>query len=97
MTRAAYLIGVSCTRFGKLADRSFKDLTREAYDAVLADAGLEDGSGLGIAWFSNCGRLRGEDGERQVAGARVRLAENGGGVIGFDEAVCAVTILEANA
>ena len=55
MTRAAYLIGVSCTRFGKLADRSFKDLTREAYDAVLADAGLADGSALGNAWFSNCG------------------------------------------
>jgi acetyl-CoA acetyltransferase len=39
-------------------------------------------------------QLRGEAGERQVAGARVALAENGGGVVGFDEAACAVTILE---
>ena len=41
-------------------------------------------------------QLRGEAGARQVAGARVGLAENGGGVIGFDEAICAVTILERN-
>ena len=39
-------------------------------------------------------QLRGEAGDRQVAGARVALAENGGGVVGFDEAACAVTILE---
>src|SRR5438094_3647893 len=55
MRTAAYLIGVSCTRFGKLADWSFKDLAREAYEAVLADAGLTDGSDLANAWFSNCG------------------------------------------
>jgi acetyl-CoA acetyltransferase len=40
-------------------------------------------------------QLRGEAGARQAHGARIALAENGGGVIGFDEAVCAVTILEA--
>lgn len=39
-------------------------------------------------------QLRGEAGERQVPGARLALAENGGGIIGFDEAVCVVTILE---
>ena len=39
-------------------------------------------------------QLRGEAGTRQVEGARLGLAENGGGVIGFDEAVCVVTILE---
>lgn len=38
-------------------------------------------------------QLRGEAGERQVPGARVAMAENGGGVIGFDEASCVVTIL----
>jgi acetyl-CoA acetyltransferase len=38
-------------------------------------------------------QLRGEAGPRQVAGARVALAENGGGVIGFDEAACSVVIL----
>ncbi|MFN0160377.1 MAG: thiolase family protein [Burkholderiales bacterium] len=39
-------------------------------------------------------QLRGEADERQVQGAKVALAENGGGVIGFDEAVCSVVILE---
>jgi acetyl-CoA acetyltransferase len=39
-------------------------------------------------------QLRGEAGPRQVSNARLGLAENGGGSIGFDEAVAAVTILE---
>ena len=40
-------------------------------------------------------QLRGEAGERQASRARIGLAENGGGVIGFEEAACAVTILQA--
>ena len=40
-------------------------------------------------------QLRGEAGARQAEGARIALAENGGGVIGFDEAACSVIILEA--
>ncbi|MBI5113088.1 MAG: thiolase family protein [Rhodovulum sp.] len=40
-------------------------------------------------------QLRGEAGPRQAERARVALAENGGGVIGFDEAICAVTLLAA--
>lgn len=43
------------------------------------------------------GQLRGEAEGRQVANARLGLVENGGGVIGLEEAVCAVTILEAPA
>lgn len=39
-------------------------------------------------------QLRGEAGNRQVTGARLAIAENAGGVIGFDEAACVVTILE---
>jgi acetyl-CoA acetyltransferase len=39
-------------------------------------------------------QLRGEAGARQVKGAAVGLAENGGGVIGFEEAAACVTILE---
>jgi len=39
-------------------------------------------------------QLRGEAGRRQKRGARLGLAENGGGAIGFDEAVCYVSILE---
>ena len=38
-------------------------------------------------------QLRGEAGERQVEGAHVALAENGGGVVGFDEAACSVLIM----
>ncbi|WP_279244692.1 thiolase family protein [Candidatus Litorirhabdus singularis] len=41
-------------------------------------------------------QLRREAGARQVDGARYALAENGGGVMGFDEAACSVIILEAN-
>jgi acetyl-CoA acetyltransferase len=39
-------------------------------------------------------QLRGEAGERQVPKASRALAECGGGVIGFDEAACVVTILD---
>lgn len=44
-----------------------------------------------------CLQLRGEAGARQVGGATLGLVENGGGVMGFDEAACAVTILEKSA
>jgi acetyl-CoA acyltransferase len=39
-------------------------------------------------------QLRGEAGARQVQGARIALQENGGGLIGIEEAAVAVTILE---
>lgn len=39
-------------------------------------------------------QLRGEAGPRQTGRARIALAENGGGVIGFDEAACSVILLE---
>ena len=38
-------------------------------------------------------QLRGEAGPRQVEGARIALAENGGGLYGVEEAVACVTIL----
>jgi acetyl-CoA acetyltransferase len=40
-------------------------------------------------------QLRQEAGPRQVAGARLALQENGGGVIGLEEAAAAVAIFEA--
>ena len=40
-------------------------------------------------------QLRGEAGRRQVEGARIGLAENGGGFYGFEEAACVVTLLES--
>jgi len=39
-------------------------------------------------------QLRGEAGPAQVHNARLGLIENGGGVMGFDEAACAVHLLE---
>lgn len=50
-----FIIGVSCTPFGKHPGLSFKDLSRQAYLEVLADAGLDDGERIGQAWFGNCG------------------------------------------
>ena len=38
-------------------------------------------------------QLRGEAGDRQVSGARIALAENGGGYIGEDAAAMVITIL----
>ena len=40
-------------------------------------------------------QLRGEAGSRQVAGARLGLAENAGGFATDDTAAIAVTVLEA--
>jgi acetyl-CoA acetyltransferase len=49
-------------------------------------------TGLGQV-FELVTQLRGEAGERQVEGARIALAENGGGFYGYEEAVACVTIL----
>ena len=40
-------------------------------------------------------QLRGEGGAAQVGGARLGLAENGGGFYGLEEAACVVTVLDA--
>lgn len=40
-------------------------------------------------------QLRGEAGARQVEGARVAVQENGGGLIGYEEATAYINILEA--
>ena len=50
-------------------------------------------TGLGQI-FELVGQLRGEVGPRQVEGARIALAENGGGLRGVEEAAVAMTILE---
>lgn len=49
-----WIIGSHSTAFGKYPDRSFKDLTREAYLGALADAGLGDGSSIEFAYVGNC-------------------------------------------
>jgi acetyl-CoA acetyltransferase len=50
-------------------------------------------TGLGQI-FELVTQLRGEAGARQVDGARIALAENGGGLMGVEEAAVAITILE---
>ena len=64
--RDVYVIGTSCTPFGKQPDASFRDLTRQAYLAILADAGLENGNDIAMTWFGNCGM--GTFGQRNVRG-----------------------------
>jgi acetyl-CoA acetyltransferase len=49
-------------------------------------------TGLGQI-FELVTQLRGEAGKRQVEGARLALAENGGGLCGTEEAVACVTLL----
>ncbi len=50
-------------------------------------------SGLGQV-YELVTQLRGEAGQRQVEGAKLALAENGGGIIGFEEAAMAIHIFE---
>jgi acetyl-CoA acetyltransferase len=61
-----YLIGAACTPFARRPEAGFKDLTREAYDEVLADARLADGGAIEQAWFGNCGM--GTFGQRNIRG-----------------------------
>ncbi len=49
-------------------------------------------TGLGQV-FELVTQLRGEAGARQVADARIALAENGGGLVGVEEAVACLTLL----
>ncbi|MEM6744579.1 MAG: thiolase family protein [Pseudomonadota bacterium] len=50
-----YILGAHSTKFGKRPGDSFRDLARETYEGVLADAGLETGEDIEFAWFGNCG------------------------------------------
>jgi len=61
----------------------------------LLSKGHPIGATGAIQIFELVTQLRGEAGERQVEGARIGLAENGGGFHGLEEAACVVTILEA--
>jgi len=61
-----YVIGVSCTAFGKQPDKTFKDLTRQAFSEVVADIGVDVAHQIGQAWFGNCGM--GTFGQRNIRG-----------------------------
>lgn len=67
--------------------------------AINASGGLvSKGHPIGATGLSMCHeiamQLRGEAGARQVHGARIGLQQNGGGIIGLEEALCAVAIYE---
>ena len=49
-----FLIGTYSSRFGKFADKSYRDLVQEAYLEVLNDAGMENGDLIDFAYFGNC-------------------------------------------
>ncbi|WP_239025132.1 thiolase family protein [Rhodoligotrophos defluvii] len=60
----------------------------------LLSKGHPIGATGAIQLFELVTQLRGEAGARQVEGASLALAENGGGFHGVEEAACVVTILE---
>ena len=66
-----HIVGAGMTRLGKHLTRSVKDLSREAVDAALSDAGL-DKSAVQAAWFCNTrqGALEGQHGVRGQASLR---------------------------
>ncbi len=47
-----FVVGIGSTALGRAPDKSVKDLTREAVDLALADAGASMAD-IGAAWFSN--------------------------------------------
>lgn len=61
-----YVIGAYSTAFGRRAEDSLKDLTREAFNGVAEDASLEDARRIDTAWFGNCGMW--VDGQGSIRG-----------------------------
>lgn len=82
---------------GRLAERG--DTRIGGRIPVNPSGGLESkghpigATGLGQI-YELVAQLRGEAGARQVAGARIAIAENGGGLHGIEEAVACITILQ---
>ncbi len=54
MAEAVYIIGTYSTAFRRWPEKSFKQLTREAYLGAAQDAGLSDPQAIEAAWFGNC-------------------------------------------
>ena len=56
-----YVVGVGMTPFGRMLDTSIKDMTRQAVDAALADAGFGVDALQG-AYFANAsqGHMEGQ-------------------------------------
>jgi len=47
------IIGMGCTRFGELWDKSEEDLMVDAFKEAIEDAGVET-KDIGAAWFASC-------------------------------------------
>ncbi|MFB3924466.1 MAG: acetyl-CoA acetyltransferase [Syntrophales bacterium] len=47
------IIGMGCTKFGELWDKSGTDLIVEAFQEAIEDAGIEK-KDIGAVWFTNC-------------------------------------------
>jgi acetyl-CoA acetyltransferase len=73
-----YIVGVGMTPCGRFLDQSVKDLTRQAVDAALADAGLAK-EALDVAYFSNAGQSAIEG--QYMVGGQIALREMGIGGI----------------
>jgi acetyl-CoA acetyltransferase len=73
-----YVVGVGMTPFGRMPDRSIKDLTREAVEAALADAGLAAGALQG-AYFANASQGHME-GQQMIRGQVALRAMGIGGI-----------------
>ncbi|WP_426528834.1 thiolase family protein [Bradyrhizobium sp. McL0615] len=54
MARNVYVVGAFTTQFRRWPDKSFKELTREAFLGALKDAGMASGNEIDAAWFGNC-------------------------------------------
>ena len=52
--RDVYIIGSYSTQFKKWPEKSYKDLTKDAYLSVLKDVQFENGDEIQFAWFGNC-------------------------------------------
>jgi len=53
MTPNVYLVGGYSTPFGKMPERSYKQLTAEAVTGAISDAGLDDGQSIDRIWFGS--------------------------------------------
>ncbi len=62
----AYIIGAYSSNFGRRPNESYKDMTREAYLGVLADAQFGDGHEIDVCWFGNATMFA--DGQGNIRG-----------------------------
>jgi acetyl-CoA acetyltransferase len=73
-----YIVGVGMTPCGRFLDQSVKDLTRQAVEAALADAGLAK-EAIDVAYFANAGQSAIEG--QYMVGGQIALREMGIGGI----------------